>query len=135
MALPSKETTYRGKTVKELQAMTLEEFLPLCPSRTRRALKNSGIDKKIMKKVDAFKKVAGPKAKAIRTHRRDLVVIPAMIGVSFAVHKGKEFEKVDINEKMLGHYLGEFALTRKKLSHGKAGIGATKSSTAITARG
>ena len=133
MALPSKEMTFRGKTVKELQAMTLEEFTKLCPSRTRRALKKSGIDKKILKKIEAYKKSAKPKA--IRTHRRDIVVIPAMIGVSFAVHKGKEFEKIDVNEKMLGHYFGEFALTRKKLQHGKAGIGATKSSTAITARG
>jgi small subunit ribosomal protein S19 len=133
MALPAKETTFRGKSVAELKVMGLEEFMKLCPSRTRRALKNNGVDKKILKKVEAFKK--NPKAKAIRTHRRDVVVIPAMLGVSFAVHKGKEFEKVDINEKMLGHYLGEFALTRKKLSHGKAGIGATKSSTAITARG
>ena len=42
---------------------------------------------------------------------------------------------IEVKERMLGHLLGEFALTRKKLSHGKAGIGATKSSTAITARG
>jgi len=52
-----------------------------------------------------------------------------------AIYNGKEFANIEVREKMLGHYLGEFALTRKKLSHGKAGIGATKSSTAITARG
>ena len=58
-----------------------------------------------------------------------------MIGLKFGVHNGKEFQIVQITEKMLGHYLGELALTRKRLMHGKAGIGATKSSTAITARG
>ena len=58
-----------------------------------------------------------------------------MVGARFAIHKGKEYENVEITLKMLGHYLGEFALTRKKLQHGKAGIGATKSSTAVTARG
>jgi small subunit ribosomal protein S19 len=129
----AKEFTFRGKTVKELQAMSIEEFSKLIPSRTRRALKKNGFEKKILKKIETAKK--NPKPKPIRTHRRDLVVVPAMVGVKFAVHKGKEFESVDVNEKMLGHYLGEFALTRKRLMHGKAGIGATKSSTAVTARG
>ncbi|VVB76343.1 30S ribosomal protein S19 [uncultured archaeon] len=129
----AKEFTFRGKTIAELQAMSLEEFAKLCPSRARRAIKSTGVDKKILKKIANYKKNAKPKA--IRTHRRDLVVIPAMLGVRFAIHKGKEFENVDVNEKMLGHYFGEFALTRKRLQHGKAGIGATKSSTAVTARG
>ena len=127
-----REITFRGKTIKELQGMSLEEFAKLCTSRARRTLLKT-FDKKILKKVEAFKK--NPKAKPIRTHRRDLVVVPAMVGVTFAIHKGKEFERVDINERMLGHYLGEYALTRKRLQHGKAGIGATKSSSAVTARG
>lgn len=133
MAIVTKELTFRGKKLEELKDLSIEDFSKLCVSRTRRALLNNGMDKKILKKVEAFKK--NPKAKPIRTHRRDLVVIPAMVGTSFAVHKGKEFERIDINMKMLGHYLGEFALTRKRLTHGKAGIGATKSSTAVTARG
>jgi small subunit ribosomal protein S19 len=133
MAAITKEITFRGKTVAELQALSLDEFSKLCTSRARRALKKYGIDKRILKKVENFKK--NPKAKPIRTHRRDLVVVPAMVGVTFAVHKGKEFERVEVNAKMLGQYLGEFALTRKRLQHGKAGIGATKSSTAVTARG
>ena len=128
-----KEFNFRGQTVEQLQALSLEDFAKLCTSRTRRALLKHGVDKKMLKRIEAFKR--NPKAKAIRTHRRDLVVIPAMVGVSFAVHKGKEFEKVDVNTRMLGQYLGEFALTRKRLMHGKAGIGATKSSTAVTARG
>jgi len=133
MAAITKELTFRGKTVPELQALSIDEFAKLCTSRVRRALKKHGVNKKILKKVEAFKR--NPKAKPIRTQVRDTIVVPAMIGASFAVHKGKEFERVDINAKMLGHYLGEFALTRKKLQHGKAGIGATKSSTAVTARG
>ena len=134
MAMATKEITFKGKTISDLQAMSIEEFAKLCSSRQRRTLKKHGVDKKILKKVENFKR-NGVKAKPIRTHQRDLVVVPAMVGASFAVHKGKEFERVDISIRMLGHYLGEFALTRKKLQHGKAGIGATKSSTAITARG
>lgn len=127
----AKKFNFRGKTLDELQKMSLEEFAKLCKSRPRRSLLK-GVDKKFLKKVEAAKK--NPKAKPVRTHRRDVVIIPAMVGVKVAVHRGNSFESIDITEKMLGHYLGEFALTRKKLQHGKAGIGATKSSAAITAR-
>jgi len=133
MAAIIKESSFRGKKLSELQAMSIAEFAKLCTSRVRKSLLKSGVDKRLLKKIEAYKK--NPKAKAIRTHRRDWVVVPAMVGVKLAIHKGKEFESVEITLKMLGHYLGEFALTRKKLQHGKAGIGATKSSTAVTARG
>ncbi len=129
--------TFKGKTLEELQSMTIEQFAELVDSRARRTLKR-GVNKKIMQKLENAKKVSGPETepKVIRTHRRDIIVIPAMIGAKFAVHKGNEFVNVEVMPEMLGHYLGEFALTRKKLSHGKAGIGATRSSTAIaTARG
>ena len=129
--MAKKEYTYRGKTLVELQAMSVEAFAELCDSRIRRSLKK-GYNKKIL--ADVEKKKGDVKAKPIRTHDRDLIVIPAMVGATFAVYRGNSFERVDIVEKMLGHYLGEFVFTRKRLQHGKAGIGATKSSTAITSR-
>jgi small subunit ribosomal protein S19 len=127
-----KEFTFRGKNIQELKAMSVEQFAELCNSRAKRSLKK-GIDKKFMKKIERASR--DPRAKPVKTHLRDLIIVPAMIGVKIAVHRGNTFETVDVSEKMLGHYVGEFALTRKRLSHGKAGIGATKSSTAITARG
>ena len=131
MIMAKKEYTYRGKTLVELQAMSVEAFAELCDSRIRRSLKK-GYNKKIL--ADVEKKKGDVKAKPIRTHDRDLIVIPAMVGATFAIYRGNSFERVDIVEKMLGHYLGEFVFTRKRLQHGKAGIGATKSSTAITSR-
>ncbi len=128
-----KKVTFRGKTIEELQALSLQDFAKLCTSRPRRALLKTGIDKKLIKKLEAAKKSAKPKY--TKTHKRDLIVVPQMVGGKVAVYKGKDWEQIDITTRMLGHYLGEFALTRKKLQHGKAGIGATKSSTAITARG
>lgn len=128
-----KKVTFRGKTIEELQALSLQDFAKLCTSRPRRALLKTGIDKKLIKKLEAAKKSAKPKY--TKTHKRDLIVVPQMVGGRVAVYKGKDWEQIDITTRMLGHYLGEFALTRKKLQHGKAGIGATKSSTAITARG
>jgi small subunit ribosomal protein S19 len=134
-----KEFTYRGKTLEELKKMSVEDFAKICTARVRRSITRQAktkpfvhIMKKIKKYLEAYK--GGKQPKPIRTHWRDLVIFPNMIGVAFAVHNGKEFNQVNVNEKMLGHYLGEFALTRKKLTHGKAGIGATKSSTAIAAR-
>jgi small subunit ribosomal protein S19 len=123
--------TFKGKTVEELQQMSIEEFSELCNSRIKRSLKK-GFDKHILKKVAKAKN--NEKAKPVRTHSRDLIVIPEMIGVRFAIYKGNSFELLDVTEQMLGHYVGEFVFTRKRLQHGKAGIGATKSSTAITAR-
>jgi small subunit ribosomal protein S19 len=128
-----RKVTFRGKTIDELQAMSLQDFAKLCTSRARRALLKNGVDKKLIKKLEGQRSSAKPKV--IKTHKRDLVVVPAMVGYKLSVYKGKDWEQIDISTRMLGHYLGEFALTRKKLQHGKAGIGATKSSTAVTARG
>ncbi len=126
-----KEFTFRGKTVQELKEMSIEQFSELCDSRSRRSLKK-GFDKKILKRIDSLK--GKERKKAIKTHKRDLIVIPQMLGVEFAIHRGNSFEILNITNDMLGHYVGEFVFTRKRLSHGKAGIGSTKSSTAITSR-
>ena len=127
-----KEFTFRGKKLEELQAMNIDAFAELCNARAKRSLKK-GFDKKVMEQVEKNK--GNVKAKPIRIHNRDLIVVPAMIGIKFAIYRGNSFERLEIDEKMLGHYVGEFVFTRKRLAHGKAGIGATKSSTAITSRG
>lgn len=120
---------YKGKTLEELQKMSLKEFSKLVPSRARRNLLRNESDA-FYQKFEKNKKLS----KNIRTHRRDLIVTPKMVGKTIHVHNGKEFALVVVIEEMLGHYLGEYALTRKRLKHGKAGIGATKSSTAISER-
>lgn len=134
--MAKKEFTYRGKTLQELQEMSLSDFALLANSRARRVIAR-GFDKNLLKKIGAARELArqGKEQKPIRTHLRDAVIIPAMVGLRMALHRGNTFEIFDVKPEMLGHYLGEMVLTRKKLMHGKAGIGATKSSTAITARG
>ena len=131
-----KEFTFRGKTMDELLKMDINEFAKLVKSRARRALLR-GFDKILMKKIDSalLLKMAGKEPNVIKTHKRNAVVIPKMVGLKFGIYNGKEFKIVEITEKMLGHRFGELAMTRHRLMHGKAGIGATKSSTAITARG
>jgi small subunit ribosomal protein S19 len=132
-----REFYFRGKTLKELMEMSIEEFAKLVPARQRRSLLRSGLNKKLEKKIEKalMELKQGKNPKPIRTHLRDTIVVPKMIGLSFAIYNGKEFVVRKIEPEMLGHYFGELVLTRKKLVHGKAGIGATRSSTAITARG
>jgi small subunit ribosomal protein S19 len=54
--------------------------------------------------------------------------LPEMVGATVAVHNGKEFTAVDITPEMIGHVLGEFAITNKPVRHGTPGIGASRSS-------
>lgn len=119
-----REFTFRGHTIEELKAMSLDDFSELLPSRLRRSL-SRGASAEQEKLYDAIQSGAqGP----YRTHRRDIVILPFMVGKRFQVHSGKEFKDVDVQPDMLGHYLGEFALTRKFSKHTGPGVGATRSS-------
>ena len=131
-----KEFTFRGKTMPELSAMEEKDFAKLSGSRFKRTIER-GLNKQFLEKIHKAhqEKQSGKEPKIIKTHLRDFPILPKMVGLKFGVYNGKEFKIIQVMEKMLGHYFGEFVLTRKRLMHGKAGIGATKSSTAITARG
>ncbi|MCL7414474.1 MAG: 30S ribosomal protein S19 [ANME-2 cluster archaeon] len=117
------EYTYRGKTVNELKTLSTEEFSQLIPARQRRTIKRGLSDehKKIMQKIKDGET-------SIRTHRRDMIILPDMVGLNLEIYNGKSFEKVEVIPEMMGHYFGEYSLTRKRVNHGSAGVGATKSS-------
>jgi len=119
---------YRGKTVEELKSLDVRESAKFLPSRSRRSvLRNFDIIEKFIKRV--IKKSV--KNKKIRTHLRDLIIVPQLVGSTISVHNGKVFQDIPITIEMIGHRLGEFAQTRSKVNHGSAGIGATKSSRAL----
>jgi small subunit ribosomal protein S19 len=117
------EFTYRGHTVADLKKMDINQLAALLPSRQRRKIKREfGAEhQKIIEAVRAGEK-------KIKTHMRDMILLPEMIGVTFEIHNGKEWKSVEVIPEMVGHYIGEFALTRKSVSHGSAGIGATRGS-------
>jgi small subunit ribosomal protein S19 len=123
-----REFTYRGYTLDQLQQMSMDEFIRLLPSRQRRSLKRglTEAQRKLLEKVRKHKRLGINKP--IRTHARDMVVLPEMVGMTIAVHNGKEFVPVEIVPEMIGHRLGEFAITNKRVVHGRPGVGATKSS-------
>jgi small subunit ribosomal protein S19 len=119
---------YRGKTIEELQKMTLQEFAKLVPSNARRRLLKgfSTEEKKFVYEVLAAVKSASKTP--VKTHCRDVVITPQMIGALAAVHNGKEFVTFEITAEQIGHRFGEFSQTRHRVQHGAPGIGATKSS-------
>jgi small subunit ribosomal protein S19 len=119
-----KNFQYRGRSLEELKSMSMDEFINLLPSRMRRSLRR-GLTQEQRTVIERIRLNEG---KPIRTHARDLVVLPEMVGKTIFVHGGSEFAEVRINEKMLGHYLGEFVITNKPVRHGKPGIGASRSS-------
>ena len=123
-----REFTYRGYTLDQLQQMSMDEFIRLLPSRQRRSLKRglTEAQRKLLEKVRKYKRLGINKP--IRTHARDMVILPEMVGTTIAVHNGKEFVPVEIVPEMIGHRLGEFAITNKRVVHGRPGVGATKSS-------
>jgi small subunit ribosomal protein S19 len=117
------EFTYRGYRMDELKVMGMSELLPLMPARARRKI-SRGFNRG---EETLLAKIRGGDEK-VRTHVRDMIVMPEMIGRSIEIYNGKEFVKVEFQPESVFHYLGEFALTRKKVTHGSAGIGATRGS-------
>lgn len=123
------EFTYRGHTLEELQAMDLEEVAELLPARKRRSIERGlSVEKEKLIEKARGKEIEETANNPVRTHLRDMPVLPEFVGKTFAVHNGQGFERVRVEPEMLGHYLGEFQLTRTSVEHGQAGIGATRSS-------
>ena len=122
---------YRGKEKDALASLTAEEFLPMLTSRARRALKRAASNKnmavrKFMKKVSAIK--AKNPAKVIKTHVREAVIVPEWLGLTFAVHNGKEWKSVLVSVDKLGYRLGDFSHTTGRVLHSGPGVGATRGS-------
>lgn len=117
------EFTYHGYTIPELQAMPISDLIPIMPSRARRKIQRGMTrdEENLLEKVRAGDE-------KIRTHSRAMVILPEMVGKTIEIHNGKEFQRVEIPVEGVFHYLGEFAQTRRRISHGSAGIGATRSS-------
>ena len=123
-----KEFTYRGLLQKELEELSLDKLLKLFPARIRRSL-TRGINDNKRKLIGEIKATKEGKLKTpINTHLRDLIILPFMIGTTVNVYSGKEFVPVTITSEMVSHYLGEYVITNKRVSHGAPGVGASRSS-------
>ncbi len=126
-----KEFSYRGHSLQSLEGMSMDEFINLLPSRQRRSLQRGLTPEQriLLEKLRVAKEAQKQGKEAnLKTHVRDLIILPEMVGAKVQIHNGKEFVAVDIKPDMIGHYLGEFAITNKPVRHGTPGIGASRSS-------
>ncbi|KAI8038732.1 hypothetical protein M5D96_008640 [Drosophila gunungcola] len=127
-----KKFTYRGVDLDQLLDMPNNQLVELMHSRARRRF-SRGLKRKpmaLIKKLRKAKKEAPPneKPEIVKTHLRNMIIVPEMTGSIIGVYNGKDFGQVEVKPEMIGHYLGEFALTYKPVKHGRPGIGATHSS-------
>jgi small subunit ribosomal protein S19 len=127
-----REFKFKGYTPEQLQTLSIEHLLPLLNARQRRSL-----DKRVGTYMNDEKRKLREKVKLardgklkgqLRTHARDMIILPDMVGLTVHVHNGKEFAQVVIKPEMIGHYLGEYAITNKRVVHGAPGVGASRSS-------
>jgi small subunit ribosomal protein S19 len=126
--MAKKEFSFQGRSIEDLKKLSIKEFAQLIPSRQRRSLLGGWTDQQkiLIKNLE--------KNNTVETHLRDTVIIPQWVGKTIKVHRGNEFVSVIIEPEMVGHMLGEFAMSRRKVEHHAPGIGATKSSGGIAAR-
>ncbi len=131
--MSSRKFRYRGFTIEELKQKSMDEILELLPARRRRNLsrqefwtpRRKKLLEDIRRAIEAQEK--GEKV-IVRTHVRDMTVLPEMVGATVAIYNGKEYIEILIQLQMIGHVFGEFSPTTKKVNHGSPGIGATRSS-------
>ncbi len=123
-----KKFDYRGMPMEQLETISLEKLFELFNARQRRSLTRGITDgkRKLIEEIKAAK--AGKTKNPIKTHLRDLIILPYMVGVTVNVFSGKEFQPVNIAPEMIGHYLGEYVITNKRVQHGAPGVGASRSS-------
>lgn len=127
--MAKKEYRFKGKTLDELKNIGINEFADLLPARQRRSLKRGFTEQQkiLLKKIR-------DKDNNIKSHCRDMIILPEMAGTTIKLHNGKQFMPVIITDEMIGHCLGEFVLTRSRVEHSAPGIGATKSSASLSVK-
>lgn len=126
--MAKKESLYRGMNLEQVQKLSLNEFSSLLPSSARRKIKRGFTEQeKILLKNLKSKN-------SVKTHCREMIILPEMIEKTIQIHSGKSYDSVNVTIEMLGHRLGEFALSRKKVAHSSPGVGATKSSSSASVK-
>ncbi len=125
-----KEFKYRGLSVEELKKLSIDDFAKLIKSRDRRSLKR-GFTEQQKKLLEAIRK---DKEKFHKTHVRDMVILPEMIGTKLGIYSGKEWINVVVQPNMIGKRLGDFSIPVKRVKHSAPGIGASRGSKHIAVK-
>ncbi len=128
----AREFKYKGYSGDQIRRLSIETLMPLLNSRQRRSLDRRlstyMTDEKRKFREELKLSREGKLASPLKTHIRDMIILPDMIGLSVLVHNGKEFIPFTIRPEMVGHYLGEYSITNKRVQHGSPGVGSSRSS-------
>lgn len=128
VSVVARKFMYRGFDLEQLKVMSVEDYVKIIPSHQRRTLRR--MSSQVKKFIKHFRDNV-KKGKVTKTHFRNMPVLPEMVGQTIKVHAGNAFLDVAIAPEMLGHRLGEFAITTKLVKHSGPGVGATRGSKAV----
>lgn len=121
-----KKFLFRGLETAQLLDLSKEQLLNLVNARARRRLQRGTKRKSLtlLKKLRKAKEACGPldKPEPVKTHLRDMIIVPEMIHSTVAVHNGKVFNLIEIKPEMVGLYLAEFSITYRPVRHGRPGM-------------
>merc|ERR1712014_398523 len=123
----AKKFQYRGVELERLLDMSNAELMELMCARQRRKF-SRGISRApttLLKKLRAKKQGVpyGEKPEPVKTHLRNMVIVPEMIGSIVAIYNGKQFISAEMKPEMVGTYLAEYSITYKPIRHGRPGLG------------
>jgi len=118
-----KKFDYHGIPLKELENMSLDKLFQLFTARARRSLTRGITDgkRKLIEEIKSAK--TGKNKNPIKTHLRDLIILPNMVGVQVNVFSGKEFVPITVTPEMIGHYLGEYVITKWNTASSQGSMG------------
>jgi len=127
---PFRRFFYRGHEVPTLLDLSHAELMKLMTARARRRFARGHVPMNLIRRLRKAKKDApeGDKPKTVKTHLRNMIIVPEMVASIVGVYNGQSFTQVEIKPDMIGHYLGEFSISYKPVKHGRPGVGATNSS-------
>lgn len=127
--MAKKEFLYRGKQIEELQTLSLKELSEIFPSAARRKIKRGFTDQEKLL-LENMRRSNKP----VKTHCRTMLILPEMVGKTIKVYTGKMFEDITVHPEMIGHRLGEYALSKRRVAHSSPGVGATRSSSNVSVK-
>lgn len=119
--------SFRGIDLDALLDLPMDQFVELVHARARRRL-SRGLKAKPMALIKKLRKAkkectdVHSKPEIVKTHLRDMIVVPEMIGSVVGVYNGKVFNAIEIKPEMVGHYLAEFSISYKPVKHGRPGM-------------
>jgi small subunit ribosomal protein S19 len=124
-----KKDTWKGIDDEGISSLSMDDFLKKTTSRNRRTMLRLKFNPKLKQFIEEVRRIkkVNPK-KLIKTHMRDAVILPEWVGLSFGVHNGKEFKRVEITLTKVGRRLGDFSHSTGRVLHSGPGVGATRGS-------